>query len=37
MRFSVADLDGWMKGAGLAQVGSHTYLDNSFFVIYRRS
>ncbi len=36
MRFSVADLDGWMKGAGLTPAGSHSYLDNSFFVIYRR-
>jgi len=36
MRYSVADLDGWMKDAGFAPVGSHTYLDNSFFVIYRK-
>ncbi len=36
MRFSVTDLDGWMKGAGLMPVGSFSYLDNSFFVIYRR-
>jgi ubiquinone/menaquinone biosynthesis C-methylase UbiE len=37
MRFSVADLEGWMKGAGFTPVGSYTYLDNSFFVIYRRT
>jgi cyclopropane fatty-acyl-phospholipid synthase-like methyltransferase len=36
MRFSVADLDGWMKGAGFTRSASHTYLENSFFVIYRR-
>ena len=37
MRYSVADLDGWMKAIGFAQIGSHTYLENSFFVIYRKS
>jgi arsenite methyltransferase len=37
MRYSVADLDGWMKAIGFTQTGSHSYLDNSFFVIYRRS
>ena len=35
MRYSVADLDGWMKAIGFAQIGSHTFLENSFFVIYR--
>lgn len=37
MRYSVTDLDGWMKAIGFTQTGSHSYLDNSFFVIYRRS
>jgi ubiquinone/menaquinone biosynthesis C-methylase UbiE len=37
MRYSVADLDGWMKAVGFTQVASHSYLENSFFVIYRRS
>jgi ubiquinone/menaquinone biosynthesis C-methylase UbiE len=37
MRYSVADLDGWLKSAGFAQIASHAYLENSFFVIYRRS
>ena len=37
MRYSVGDLDGWLKAIGFAQTASHTYLENSFFVIYRRS
>ena len=37
MRFSVADLDGWMKAIGFTQTASHSYLENSFFVIYRRT
>ena len=36
MRYSVADLDGWMKAIGFTQIGSHSYLENSFFVIYRK-
>jgi ubiquinone/menaquinone biosynthesis C-methylase UbiE len=37
MRYSVADLDGWMKAIGFAQIASHSYLENSFFVIYRKT
>lgn len=36
MRYSVADLDGWLKEIGFTQIGSHSYLENSFFVIYRK-
>lgn len=36
MRYSVADLDGWLKAIGFTQIGSHSYLENSFFVIYRK-
>ena len=36
MRFSVADLDGWMKAIGFTQTASHSFLENSFFVIYRQ-
>lgn len=36
MAYTVADLDGWMKAIGFAQIASHSYLENSFFVIYRR-
>lgn len=35
MRYSVEQLDGWMKAAGLVRVASHDWLQNSFFVIYR--
>lgn len=34
MRYSLAQLDGWMKEAGLSRVSSYDWLDNSFFVIY---
>jgi ubiquinone/menaquinone biosynthesis C-methylase UbiE len=37
MRYTAADLDGWLKAIGFTQVASHSYLENSFFVIYRRS
>jgi ubiquinone/menaquinone biosynthesis C-methylase UbiE len=37
MRYSVEDLDGWLKAIGFSRVASHSYLENSFFVIYRRS
>ena len=36
MRYSVSDMDGWARAAGLTQVSAHTFLENSFFVIYRR-
>jgi len=35
MRYTVAQLDGWMKDAGLSRVASHDWLENSFFVVYR--
>lgn len=35
MRYSLDQLDGWMKAAGMTRVGSHSWLDNSFFVVYR--
>lgn len=35
MRYTLDQLDGWMKAAGLSRVASHDWLDNSFFVIYR--
>ena len=35
MRYSLDQLDAWMKAAGMARVASHDWLDNSFFVIYR--
>jgi ubiquinone/menaquinone biosynthesis C-methylase UbiE len=36
MRFTVAQLDGWMKEAGFARESSHDWLDNSFFIVYRK-
>jgi ubiquinone/menaquinone biosynthesis C-methylase UbiE len=35
MRFSVAELEGWMREAGFVRAASHDWLDNSFFVVYR--
>ena len=35
MRYSLAQLEDWMKGAGMSRVAEHPWLDNSFFVIYR--
>ena len=35
MRYSLEQLEGWMKAAGMTRVASHAWLDNSFFVIYR--
>jgi ubiquinone/menaquinone biosynthesis C-methylase UbiE len=37
MRYSLDDLDGWLKAIGFSRIASHSYLENSFFVIYRRS
>lgn len=37
MRFTVAELDGWMKDAGFSRVASYDWLDNSFFIIYRKA
>lgn len=35
LRYSAADLDGWLRAAGLSRVASHGWLENSFFVVYR--
>lgn len=35
MKFSLEQLEGWMKGAGFARVEKHDFLNNNFFVIYR--
>lgn len=35
LRYSRAELSGWMADAGFTQLSSHDWLDNSFFVIYR--
>lgn len=35
MRYSLDQLDGWMKAAGMARIASHDWLENSFFVVYR--
>jgi ubiquinone/menaquinone biosynthesis C-methylase UbiE len=37
MRFTAAQLDGWMKDAGFARESSHDWLDNSFFIVYRKA
>ena len=35
MRYTLEQLEGWMKAAGMTQVAAHPWLDNSFFVVYR--
>ena len=35
MRYSLDQLEGWMKAAGMTRVASHPWLENSFFVAYR--
>jgi arsenite methyltransferase len=37
MRFTAAQLDGWMKDAGFTRETSHDWLENSFFIVYRKS
>jgi arsenite methyltransferase len=34
MRYSLQQLEGWMKAAGMVKVTDSPWLDNSFFVIY---
>jgi ubiquinone/menaquinone biosynthesis C-methylase UbiE len=34
MRYSLQQLEGWMKAAGMVKVTEFPWLDNSFFVIY---
>lgn len=35
MRFSEAQFEGWMAGAGFTRVASHEWIQDSFFKIYR--
>jgi len=35
MRFSLKELDEWMRAGGFTRETSHDWLDNSFFVLYR--
>jgi cyclopropane fatty-acyl-phospholipid synthase-like methyltransferase len=35
MKYSLDDLDGWMKSAGFSRIEKHDFLDNNFFVIYQ--
>jgi hypothetical protein len=35
MRYSLDQLEAWMKEAGLARTQSIAWLDNSFFVFYQ--
>jgi ubiquinone/menaquinone biosynthesis C-methylase UbiE len=35
MRYSLTDLDEWMKAGGYTRREKHDFLDNNFFVIYR--
>ena len=37
MRFTVAQLDAWMKDAGFSRGASYDWLENSFFNVYRKS
>jgi cyclopropane fatty-acyl-phospholipid synthase-like methyltransferase len=34
MKYTLADLEKWMKGAGFQQVEKHDFLNNNFFVVY---
>jgi len=36
MRYTETQLDGWMAAAGFSRVSDYDFLDNSFFVIYRK-
>ena len=35
MRYSMAQFETWMTGAGFTRIASHDWLENSYFVIYR--
>lgn len=35
MRYSTADFEAWMTGAGFSRIASYDWLENSYFVIYR--
>lgn len=34
-KYTVQDLDGWMRAAGLHRAESYDFLDDNFFVVYR--
>jgi ubiquinone/menaquinone biosynthesis C-methylase UbiE len=36
MAYPLESLDGWMRDAGFTRASAHDFLDNSFFVIWRR-
>lgn len=36
MAYSLTSLEGWMRRAGFTRVASHEYLNDSFFVMWRR-
>jgi len=35
MKYSLDDLDGWMRSAGFSRIEKHDFLDNNFFVVYQ--
>jgi len=35
MKYSLDDLDGWMKGAGFKRIEKYDFLSNDFFVVYQ--
>ena len=35
MRYSLVELEGWMKSGGYDRVEKHDFLSNNFFVVYR--
>jgi ubiquinone/menaquinone biosynthesis C-methylase UbiE len=35
MKYSLEQLEGWMKSAGFSRVEKHDFLNNNFFVIYQ--
>jgi ubiquinone/menaquinone biosynthesis C-methylase UbiE len=37
MIYSLESLEGWMRDAGFTRASAHDFLDNSFFVIWRRA
>ncbi|MEJ7619051.1 MAG: class I SAM-dependent methyltransferase [Pyrinomonadaceae bacterium] len=36
LKYTLSDLEGWMRGAGYVRAESHDFLACNFFVIYRR-
>jgi ubiquinone/menaquinone biosynthesis C-methylase UbiE len=36
MAYSLESLEGWMRDAGFTRASAHEFLDNSFFVIWRK-